>query len=137
MRKIADAIIAAGFTDLGYLYEAGDDYAIWCHWGADHVDHFTRFDVAWTEEGDAVVSNPTEVVHDFVPADKEKVETPEGTAEVEELRSQLAALKAENETLRRKPLAKSAHQEFQDGGSAIEKTGNRRLDTLARIASAK
>ena len=136
--RMEEAIHAAGYTPYGYVAEASDDFAIYCYWDEEgQRGHLVRFSVSWDEDGNAIVSDPVEGHWGFIPNEEPEAAPAQPDPAVEELRSQLAALKAENETLRRKPLAKSAHQEFQDGGSVIEKTGNRRLDNLARIASAK
>lgn len=71
--KIAAAISAAGYprgNDVyGYVWEAGDDYAIFCYYGEDTAwqDKFLKFPVSWNEAGDAVVGEPEEVKRSFVP----------------------------------------------------------------------
>lgn len=57
-------------------------------------------------------------------------------AEKESLQAENEALKAEVEKLRKTPAAKPAHQEFSSSAE-LGKTGNKRLDNLARILSAK
>lgn len=71
-RKIIEAIRALGFTD-SWLIEAGDDFAVVEIWNEEAGDYkHTRFDIAWNEEGEAVASNPVEVVSEFVPVEDEK-----------------------------------------------------------------
>jgi hypothetical protein len=86
------------------------------------------------------VSNPTEVKLAFVPVAEEapvpaqefarvKGEKETAEARVTELERQLAEAK-------QKPAAMSAHQEVQES-EAGAKTGNRGLDNISRIMSAK
>jgi hypothetical protein len=141
IRKIFDAIVALGFDPYGWLAEAGDDYAIFSSWvDTQSAYTYTRFDVAWDAEGNAVVSNPTEVKPAYVPVAEEapvpaqefarvKGEKETAEARVTELERQLAEAK-------QKPAAMSAHQEVQES-EAGAKTGNRGLDNISRIMSAK
>jgi len=57
-------------------------------------------------------------------------------AENESLKSQVASLQAEVEKFKKMSAAKPAHQEIEETFK-VEKTGNRGLDNLARILSAK
>ena len=57
-------------------------------------------------------------------------------AENESLKSQVASLQADVEKFKKMSAAKPAHQEIEETFK-IEKTGNRGLDNLARILSAK
>ena len=139
MQKIYDAIKALGFDPYGYLVDAGEDFAVFETW-TDAGQKYTRFDVAWDAEGNAVVSNPTEVKPAFVTVAEEapvpaqefarvKGEKETAEARVTELERQLAEAK-------QKPAAMSAHQEVQES-EAGAKTGNRGLDNISRIMSAK
>ena len=68
-RKIIEAIRSLGFTD-SWLIEAGDDFAVVEIWNEESGDYkHTRFDISWNEEGEAVASNPVEVVSEFVPVE--------------------------------------------------------------------
>ena len=69
--KIAAAIVAAGYTD-GYIYEAGDDYAVYVYWNEETnwEDRYLKFPVTWNENGDAEVGAPIKVKHAFVPEDE-------------------------------------------------------------------
>lgn len=125
-RRIYDAIISLGF-DYFYIVEAGDDYAVICHWDEER-EHFTRFAISWGAEGNAIAENPEEVVPAFE-TPEEKAKKDSAAEEVEELRSEVAKL-------RKAPLARIAHAEYQEVAK-VEKTGDSRLDRLARIASAK
>lgn len=70
-RKIIEAIRSLGFTD-SWLIEAGDDFAVVEIWNEESGDYkHTRFDISWNEEGEAVASNPVEVVSEFVPVEDE------------------------------------------------------------------
>jgi hypothetical protein len=144
MQKMADAIIASGKVpygetentwDYGYVVDAGADYCIWNSYGTstDWCDEYFYFPVTWAEDGSAQVGDPTEVKRAFVPKDfsypwggeSEDAETLK--AENESLKKQIAELSAQ-------PLAKPAH-DVVTTTQAFEKTGDKGLDRLARIAS--
>lgn len=155
-RKIADAILAARGNredDFGFLADAGDDFAVWAHYGEDTgwQDRFTRYKVSWNEDGSAAVSDPVEVRKAFVPEDfddaalfaAEKPETV--TAEeyeaavqaAETFKAEVGTLKARIAELEKTPAGKSAAESFHDDGpqdSASNgfKTGDKGLDKLAR-----
>lgn len=75
--KIVEAVRAFGFNDF-WLVEAGDDFAIVENWNEESADYkHIRFDVSWNEEGEATVSNPTEVKSEFVPVEEEKPAEPQ------------------------------------------------------------
>ena len=139
----ARAIIAAiaaerGEDDGWYLAEAADDYAVICWWDEDYVDHYTRYEVSWNEDGSASVANPQEVKLIFVPVDyKSPFEEGADAAEQEAaaLRQENEALRAEVEQLKQQPAARTAHEEFS-GATAPAKTGNKGLDRITRIMSA-
>jgi len=94
--KIAAAIAAAGYTD-GYIYEAGDDYAIYVYWNEETnwEDRYLKFTVTWNEAGDAEVSDPVKVKHAFVPEDGAPAaeNKPENEAEAEDLRAEVNDMK--------------------------------------------
>lgn len=71
-RKIIEAIRSLGFAD-SWLVEAGEDFAVVEVWSEESGNYkHTRFDISWNEEGEAVASNPVEVVSEFVPVEDEK-----------------------------------------------------------------
>lgn len=154
-RKIAGAIRAARGDredDYGYLASAGDDFAVWAHYGedTDWEDRFTRYRVTWN--GDAPsVSDPVDCRMAFVPMDFDDASAFDGSASQAEADMEAAlqaaeTFKAENVTLRarvaeleRKPAGTPAHDAFR--GEAPEpapagKTGIKGLDRLATIMGA-
>lgn len=131
MRKIYDAIVALGFDRYGYLVECGDDFAVYSTWN-DSGEHYTRFNVSWDAEGNAIVSDPVEVKPAFVEKDAAPAASVE---EVEALRAENARLKAQVAQMSKAPAAKPAHESFVEGGAG-ENTGNKHLDNLTRIARA-
>lgn len=72
VEKIAAAIAAAGYTD-GYIYEAGDDYAIYVYWNeeTDWKDRYLKFPVSWNENGDPELGDAIQVKHAFVPVEEQ------------------------------------------------------------------
>jgi ketosteroid isomerase-like protein/regulator of replication initiation timing len=94
------------------------------------------------ETGDGKVIKVAEgVVAEIVDKEAEVADQP--SEEMKALQEENASLKAENEAvkaevekLRKTPAAKPAHQEFSSSAE-LGKTGNKRLDNLARILSAK
>lgn len=73
-RKIAEAIAAArgaGEDEGGYLWEAGDTFAVWAYYSeaTGWEDRYVRYSVAWNEDGSAAVSDPLDVRMAFVPVD--------------------------------------------------------------------
>ena len=137
-QKIRDAIYKLrNANDWWYLWEASDDYAVISVINEETWEEsFVRYTIKWNEDGTAEASDPQDVKLMFVPVD---MESPFAKGNEEEM----SALKAENESLKKEvaklkktPAAKPAHQEFK---STIEfgKTGNKGLDNLSRILSAK
>lgn len=137
-QKIREAIYKLrNDNDWWYLWEAGDDYAVISVINEETWEEsFVRYTIKWNEDGTAEASDPQDVKLMFVPVD---MESPFAKGNEEEM----ASLKAENESLKKEvaklkktPAAKPAHQEFK---STIEfgKTGNKGLDNLSRILSAK
>lgn len=141
VKKIAEAVIAAGFSEYGYILEAADDYAIFCYYGeeTDWEDRYKRFDVSWDEDGNAVVSNPTDVKRAFVPVDSEAAPAPAVSdddfaamkAENESLKAENESLKSDIEAFKKKPAAKPAHQAFR------EKVQEEKANNFGRILNAK
>ena len=128
-RKIYDAIVALGFNPYGYIVEAGDDFAVYEIW-SDTGCKYTRFSVSWDVDGNAVVSNPEEVVSAFV-TKEEKEAADSSAAEVETLRRENATLKAQIE---KKPAGVRAHEE---ASLAAIKTGDKGIDHIVKLMSAK
>ena len=73
-RKIYDAIAALGYDC--YVEDAADDWAVACIWDDEKDWSYLRFKVSWDAEGNAVVSDPVEVVPAFVtPDEREGMDT--------------------------------------------------------------
>ena len=134
-RAIYEAIVALGFDPYGYIVEAADDYAIYCTWG-ENGEKYTRFEVSWDAEGNAVVTNPVEVKPAFVEEGAEPIAPadPAPSEETETLRRENAELKAQLAKLSRTPAGKSAHEELE---TAPLKTGNKGKDRLTQLMAAK
>lgn len=60
---------------------------------------------------------------------------PEAEAEIAQLRARIAELEAEVESLRKQPMAKTAHEEVRDF-TAFRKTGNKSADRLSQLIEA-
>ena len=138
MRKIREAIYKVRNADeWWWLCEAGDDYAV-----IDAVDeetweeHYFRYAIKWNEDGSAEASDETEVKLMFVPMDYESPFAKGNEEEMQSLRAENENLRAEVERLKKTPAAKPAHQEVVTAGK-IQPTGNKGLDRLQRILSAK
>ena len=149
MEQIQEAISKIAEFAGWYLEDAGDDFAVIAAYDEEYAfAGYFRYAITWNEDGSANASDPVEVKKMFVPLDFESpfakkddapAESEEMTAlkaEKESLQAENEALKAEVEKLRRTPAAKPAHQEFQ-ASAEVGKTGNKGLDNLARILSAK
>lgn len=137
-RKIANAIAEKGFNDF-YIEDAGDDFAVICNWDEEGECKYLRFAVSWDEEGNAVVSDPVEVVPAFVTPEERDAADEEFArvkTEKENLAQQVADLTAQVETFKRTPAGKPAHEEFNAAGE-VGKTGNKGLDNIARLMGAK
>ena len=92
-RKIAEAIAALGITDF-WLVEAGADFAIAEVWKGEGYG-YTRFAISWDAEGNAIATNPEEVVPAYVTEDeKAAAESAPSAEEVETLRNENTQLKA-------------------------------------------
>lgn len=132
MQKIYDAILALGFSWDSYLVECGDEFAVLYSW---ETENFTRFDVAWDAEGNAIVSNPTEVVSEFVPANETSEENPLAE-EVETLKRENTELKSQITKLQKMSGSKPAHEEVKTSVN-FEKTGLKGVDRIAHLMSLK
>ena len=126
-RKIRDAIMAQGFTSYGFVWEAGDDYAIFCYYGeqTNWEDKFLKFSITWDADGNPVIGDSIEVKQGFIPVDE-----PNPTEQVETLSKENAELKSQVAELKNKPLAKSAHEEVITSVQ-MQRTGDKGLDRLA------
>ena len=144
-QMIRDAIYKLRESDdWWYLWEAGDDYAVISVVNEETWEEsFVRYSITWNEDGTANASDPVDVKLMFVPVDMESPFAKGNEEEMSRLREENVALKADNDSLKaevaklkKTPAAKPAHQEVT---TSVEfgKTGNRNLDNLARILSAK
>ena len=144
MREISNAIAAVINTENFYLVDAGEDFGVVSTWNEEtYEEHFIRYSITWNEDGTANAADPQEVKLMFVPMDMESPFAKGNEEEMSRLREENVALKADNDSLKKEvaklkktPAAKPAHEEFK---STIEfgKTGNKGLDNLSRILSAK
>lgn len=63
------AIMKAYESDYGYLYEAGDDYAIFCYYGENYDEYkYFKYSVSWEGET-AALTLVGEVKQAFIPVD--------------------------------------------------------------------
>ena len=131
-RKIYDAITKMGFGDNGWLCDCGDDFAVFETYDAYWNSHYTRFAIAWDAEGNAVASNPVEVVPAFVT----KEERDAADASFAAMKQEVASLRAEKEALSRRPAGKPAHEEFIAAGEKTGPTGCKGLDRIAQLMDA-
>ena len=130
-RKIANAIAALGHEDF-WVVDAGDDFAVAEVWEEEKGEYFLRFKVSWDEEGNAVVSDPVEVVPAFVtPEERDAAD-----AEFAALKEECAQAKAKLEEMSRTPAAQPAHEEFTGKGEKMGSTGRKGLDRLAQLMDA-
>ena len=125
--KMYEAIVALGYSTYGWIWEAGDDYAIFCYYGEETgwEDKFIRFSITWDADGNPVIGDAIEVKRSFIPVDE-----PNPTEQVETLSTENAELKKQIAELKKKPLAKSAHEEVTTTVK-MQKTGDKGLDKLA------
>lgn len=137
MDAISNAISAVNKGEYFYLVDAGDDFGVVEVWDEDFEEcHYFRYAITWNEDGTANAADPVEVKQMFVPIDMKSPFDKGGDEEVENLRRENASLKAEVAKLKKLPAAKPAHQEVTTS-QKFGKTGNKGLDNLARILSAK
>ena len=104
IRRISEAVNAGLSPNEGaYIVSAGDDFAVADVWNEEeYSDKYYRYAVTWNEDGSANVGEGVECRQAFVPMDFDdsaafggKVES-----EVESLRAENAALKADLEAVR-------------------------------------
>ena len=143
MQAIADAVRAALNTDLFYIVDAGDDFAVVSVW-ENEAESLYQFSVSWNEDGTASVGDKMEVVVAYVPKDggPEEVEMEKAVndalAAAEQFKAENETLKARIAELEKTPAGAPAHELFKndgpDGASVANgfKTGDKGLDRLAR-----
>ena len=135
-RKIAEAIARAGYEDF-WVVSAGDDFAVAELWEEETMDvHYLRFAITWDEEGNAIASDPVEVVEAFVTPEERDAADAAFQAEKsgrEAAEAKVAELSAKIEKMGKEPAAKSAHEEVQ---SSDVNTGHNGLDRFASILGA-
>lgn len=137
MREISNAIAAVIGTEDFYLVDAGDDFGVVESWNEDWTEsHYFRYAITWNEDGTAKAADPVEVKLMFVPLDMESPFAKGNEEEMAVLKAENASLKKEVARLKKTPAAKPAHQEVKESAK-FTKTGNKGLDNLQRILSAK
>lgn len=137
MRKISNAIAAVIDTENFYLVEAGEDFGVVEVWDEETYEyHFFRYAITWNEDGTAKAADPVEVKLMFVPIDMESPFDKVNEEEMNSLKAENASLKKEIAKLKKTPAAKPAHEEVKEQ-TKFTKTGNKGLDNLQRILSAK
>lgn len=137
MRLITKAIAALiGEDKEFYLTDAGEDFGVVDVFDPEtYEDHYFRYSISWNEDGTATASDPQEVKRMFVPID---MESPfdKGNEEMAALKAENASLKKEIAKMKKVSAAKPAHEEVKEQ-TKFTKTGNKGLDNLQRILSAK
>ena len=137
MRKISNAIAAVIDTENFYLVDAGEDFGVVETWNEDWTEsHYFRYAIIWNEDGTAKAADPVEVKLMFVPMDMESPFDKGNEEEMAALKAENASLKKEIAKLKKTPAAKPAHEEVKEQ-TKFTKTGNKGLDNLQRILSAK
>lgn len=137
MRKISNAIAAVIDTENFYLVDAGEDFGVVETWNEDWTEsHYFRYAITWNEDGTAKAADPVEVKLMFVPVDMESPFAKGNEEEMAALKAENASLKKEIAKLKKMPAAKPAHEEVKEQ-TKFTKTGNKGLDNLQRILSAK
>ena len=137
MRKISNAIAAVIDTENFYLVDAGEDFGVVETWNEDGTEsHYFRYAITWNEDGTATAADPVEVKLMFVPMDMESPFAKGNEEEMAAIKAENASLKKEIAKLKKTPAAKPAHEEVKEQ-TKFTKTGNKGLDTLQRILSAK
>ena len=126
-QKIAQALYELNPDVCGFVWEASDEHVVFCYWGEETgwEDKFIRYSLTWDEAGNPIIGEGVEVKQAFVPVDE-----PNPTEQVETLSTENAELKKQIAELKKKPLAKSAHEEVTTTVK-MQKTGDKGLDKLA------
>ena len=137
MKEISNAIAAVIGTENFYLVDAGEDFGVVESWDEDWTEsHYLRYSITWNEDGTAKAADPVEVKLMFVPMDMESPFAKGNEEEMNSLKAENATLKKEVAKLKKTPAAKPAHEEVKEQ-TKFTKTGNKGLDNLQRILSAK
>ena len=137
MREISNAIAAVIGTENFYLEDAGEDFGVVQSWNEDWTEsHYFRYSITWNEDGTAKAADPQEVKLMFVPMDMESPFAKGDEEEMAALKAENASLKKEIAKMKKVSAAKPAHQVVKEQ-QQMSKTGNKGLDNLARIMSAK
>ena len=144
-QKIREAIYNFRNDDAWWwLTDAGDDYAVIDLMDDETMEEkYIRYSITWNEDGTANASDPQEVKLMFVPVDMESPFAKGNEEEMSRLREENVALQADNDSLKaevaklkKTPAAKPAHEVVKEE-QKMSKTGNKGLDRLSRIMSAK
>ena len=136
-REISNAIAAVIDTENFYLVDAGEDFGVVEIRNEDWTEsHYFRYAITWNEDGTATAADPVEVKIMFVPMDMESPFAKGNEEEIAALKAENASLKKEIAKLKKTPAAKPAHEEVKEQ-TKFTKTGNKGLDNLQRILSAK
>ena len=137
MREISNAIAAVIDTENFCLLDAGEDFGVVETWNEDWTEsHYFRYAITWNEDGTAKAADPVEVKLMFVPMDMESPFAKGNEEEMAAIKEENASLKKEIAKLKKMPAAKPAHEEVKEQ-TKFTKTGNKGLDNLQRILSAK
>lgn len=147
MQAIVAAVLATRGEGDWYVEECGDDYAIVRAWEGDG-ENLYRYAISWNEDGSAAAADPQKVEQEYVPVDGGGASASETetelrsqldtrTQELNDANAQIATLTAELEAARKRPMARPAHEEVKASAARPEKTGNKQLDRVAEIMSAK
>lgn len=137
MRKISNAIAKVIDTENWYLCDAGEDFGVVEVWNDEtYESHYFRYAITWNEDGTAKAANPVEVKLMFVPMDMESPFAKGNEEEMAALKAENASLKKEIAKMKKVSAAKPAHQVVKEQ-QQMSKTGNKGLDNLTRIMSAK
>lgn len=137
-QKIREAIYAFRNDDAWWwLADAGEDFAVISVMDEEtYEEKYIRYSIKWNEDGSAEASDPQEVKLMFVPVDMESPFAKGNEEEMAALKAENASLKKEVAKLKKTPAAKPAHEEVKQE-EKMSKTGNKGLDRLSRIMSAK
>ena len=137
MREISNAIAKVIDTENWYLCDAGEDFGVVEVWDEEtYESHYFRYAITWNEDGTAKAADPVEVKLMFVPMDMESPFAKGNEEEMAALKAENASLKKEIAKMKKVSAAKPAHQVVKEQ-QQMSKTGNKGLDNLARIMSAK
>lgn len=137
-QAISDALsMAMPAKSYADIIDAGDDFCVADIYDAKAgTDTYMRFPVIWNEDGTASLGKGEEVKCTFVPVDAPDPWEAPTESEYKALITERDTLKRKVEEMSRKPLAKPAHEEVTSSAQ-FAKTGDKGLDNLARILSAK